>query len=109
MQELVDRARGKKERRAANKLLKDSDTPGRGTPTSDVGGRRGKKGKGKMAANDYDTPTLSGKRKRGMKSMSVTPSVNDDDDEERDMVSNRSACSFLNISDEALMFRNDGR
>jgi len=88
LQELVDRARGKKERRAANKLLKESDTPGRNTPASDVGnGRKGKKGKGKMAANDYDTPALSGKRKRGMKSMSVTPSVNEDDDDERDMVS----------------------
>ncbi|KAG1825464.1 SNF2 family N-terminal domain-containing protein [Suillus subaureus] len=86
LQELVDRARGKKERRAANKLLKDTDTPGRNTPTSDVGvGRKGKKGKGKMTANDYDTPGVAGKRKRGMKSMSVTPSVIDDDDEERDM------------------------
>ncbi|KAG1738616.1 SNF2 family N-terminal domain-containing protein [Suillus paluster] len=86
LQELVDRARGKKERRAANKLLKESDTPGRGTPASDVGvGRKGKKGKGKMATNDYDMPTVAGKRKRGMKSMSVTPSVNEDDDEERDM------------------------
>ncbi|KAG1832907.1 SNF2 family N-terminal domain-containing protein [Suillus subalutaceus] len=86
LQELVDRARGKKERRAANKLLKDTDTPGRNTPASDVGvGRKGKKGKGKMTANDYDTPGVAGKRKRGMKSMSVTPSVIDDDDEERDM------------------------
>jgi ATP-dependent helicase STH1/SNF2 len=40
-----------------------------------------------MTANDYDTPGVAGKRKRGMKSMSVTPSVIDDDDEERDMVS----------------------
>jgi ATP-dependent helicase STH1/SNF2 len=86
LQELVDRARGKKERRAANKLLKETDTPGRNTPASDVGvGRKGKKGKGKMTANDYDTPGVAGKRKRGMKSMSVTPSVIDDDDEERDM------------------------
>ncbi|KAG1758019.1 P-loop containing nucleoside triphosphate hydrolase protein [Suillus lakei] len=45
---------------------------------------RGKKGRGKMAANDYDT-SVAGKRKCGMKSMSVTPSVIDDDDEERDM------------------------
>jgi ATP-dependent helicase STH1/SNF2 len=110
LQELVDRARGKKERRAANKLIKDSDTPGRGTPASDVGGRRGKKGKGKMAANDYDTPVMSGKRKRGMKSMSVTPSMNEDDDDERDMVSNHLVCSlpdvFLTILPAS---RNDGR
>lgn len=97
MQELVDRARGKKERRAANKLIKDSDTPGRGTPASDVGGRRGKKGKGKMAANDYDTPVMSGKRKRGMKSNSVTPSMNEDDDDERDMVSNRLVYPLSNV------------
>lgn len=37
LQELVDRARGKKERRAANKLLKETDTPGRSTPASDLG------------------------------------------------------------------------
>ncbi|KAG1765996.1 SNF2 family N-terminal domain-containing protein [Suillus placidus] len=86
LQELVDRTRGKKERRAANKLLKEIDTPGRSTPASDVGvGRKKKKGKGKMTANDYDTPGVAGRRKRGMKSMSVTPSVIDDDDEERDM------------------------
>ena len=107
MQELVDRARGKKERRAANKLLKESDTPGRSTPASDVGGgRRGKKGKGK-AVNDYDTPVPSGKRKRGMKSMSVTPSVNEEDDDERDMVSNYPVfSSFLTILPVS---RNDGR
>lgn len=36
----------------------------------------------------FDTGSISGKRKRGgMKSMSVTPSINDDEDEERDMVS----------------------
>ena len=88
LQELVDRACGKKERHAANKLLKETDTPGRSTPASEVGvGRKGKKGKGKMTANDYDTPGVAGKRKRGMKSMSVTPSVIDDDDDERDMVS----------------------
>ncbi|KAG2370321.1 hypothetical protein BDR07DRAFT_1387009 [Suillus spraguei] len=36
-----------------------------------------------MTAND--TPGTVGKRKLGMKSMSMTPSVIDDDDEERDM------------------------
>ncbi|KAG2360015.1 hypothetical protein BDR07DRAFT_1413728 [Suillus spraguei] len=36
-----------------------------------------------MTAND--TPGMVGKRKLGMKFMSVTPSVIDDNDEERDM------------------------
>ncbi|KIJ59828.1 hypothetical protein HYDPIDRAFT_99946 [Hydnomerulius pinastri MD-312] len=86
LQELADRARGKKERRAANKLLKDSDTPGRSTPASETDGRgrKGKKGKAKMVAADYDPPIAAGKRKRGMKSMSVTPSVNEEDDDDRD-------------------------
>jgi hypothetical protein len=51
-----------------------------------------------MAANDYDTPAVSGKRKRGMKSLSVTPSINEDDDDERDMVSSHPVCSFLYVS-----------
>jgi ATP-dependent helicase STH1/SNF2 len=40
-----------------------------------------------MNAPDYE-PILPGgaKRKRGLKSMSVTPSANDDDDDERDQV-----------------------
>ncbi|KAH7926188.1 hypothetical protein BV22DRAFT_1033109 [Leucogyrophana mollusca] len=85
LQELADRARGKKERRAANKLLKDVDTPGRSTPASESEsrGRKGKKGKAKMAAPDFESmPT--GKRKRGVKSVSVTPSLNEEDDDERD-------------------------
>lgn len=51
------------------------------------GGRgRGRKGKAKM--NEIDLEPMNGKRKRGMnnKSMSVTPSVMDDDEEDRDMV-----------------------
>ncbi|KAH7908208.1 SNF2 family N-terminal domain-containing protein [Hygrophoropsis aurantiaca] len=86
LQELADRARGKKERRAANRLLKDVDTPSRGTPASesDSRGRKVKKGKAKMAAPDFETPMPIGKRKRGVKSMSVTPSVNEEEDEERD-------------------------
>jgi hypothetical protein len=41
--------------------------------------------------NEGDFEPLNGKRKRGMnKSMSVTPSVMDDEEEDRDMV-----CQFL--------------
>lgn len=90
LQELAERARDKKDRRATNKLLRDTETSGRGTPISDTEsrGRKSKKGKSKMNAPDFD-PALSvgSKRKRGVKSLSVTPSINDDDDEEHDPVS----------------------
>ena len=78
----------KKTDEATNKLLKDAEASGRGTPISDTDsrGRKGKKGKSKMNAVDYDPSPVGGKRKRGLKSMSVTPSVNDDDDDDRDSV-----------------------
>jgi ATP-dependent helicase STH1/SNF2 len=87
LQELTDRARERKDRRVANKHLKDVEVSRRGTPISDVDntrGRKGKKGKGKAA--DYELNTGS-KRKRGVKSTSATPSVNGDDEEEPDQVS----------------------
>lgn len=87
LQELTDRARERKDRRITNKLFKDAEMSHRGTPVSDVDttrGRKGKKGKGKAA--DYE-PNAGSKRKRGMKSLSVTPSVNGDDEEEPDQVS----------------------
>lgn len=82
LQDLQDRSR----RRATNKLLNDASA--RGTPASDADsrGRKGKKGKSKMNAPDYEPSPSSGKRKRGVKDMSVTPSVNDDDDDDRNMV-----------------------
>jgi ATP-dependent helicase STH1/SNF2 len=86
LQELTDRARERKERRVTNKLLKEVEVSRRGTPASDADtnrGRKGKKGKGK--ATDYE-PNAGSKRKRGMKSMSVTPSVNGDDEDEPDQV-----------------------
>jgi hypothetical protein len=58
-----------------------------GTPISDVDtthGWKGKKGNGK--APDYKLNTGS-KRKHGVKSMSATSSVNEDDEEEPDQVS----------------------
>ncbi|KAH7883996.1 SNF2 family N-terminal domain-containing protein [Phlebopus sp. FC_14] len=85
LQEVADRTRGKKERRVASRLLKESETPGRSTPASETDGRgrKAKKGKTKMAP-DQDAPVVAGKRKRGMKSMSVTPSINEEEEDERD-------------------------
>ena len=83
--ELAERNREKKDRRATNKLLRDTES-GAGTPMSDGRGR-GRKGKAK-AVEDFEP--VNGKRKRGIKSMSVTPSVQDDDDDDRDSV----RCSF---------------
>lgn len=85
IQELSERTR---KSRATNKLLKDAEMSNRGTPVSDndVRGRKGKKGKSKVP--DFDSGAGSGsKRKRGgMKSMSVTPSINGEDEDEPDMV-----------------------
>lgn len=49
-------------------------------------GRKGRKGKGRA---DGDSTPAGGKRKRGAgaKAASVTPSIQDDDEEERDTVS----------------------
>ncbi|KAL0945551.1 hypothetical protein HGRIS_014712 [Hohenbuehelia grisea] len=80
IQELTERERERKDRRAANKLLKDVD---RSTPMSDTESRGRKNKKGKNKAMDFDAP-VSGKRKRGMKSMSVTPSIQDEDEDDRD-------------------------
>ncbi|KZT24683.1 hypothetical protein NEOLEDRAFT_1134735 [Neolentinus lepideus HHB14362 ss-1] len=85
IQEIAERNREKKDRRATNKLLRETEASGAATPISDSGsrGRGGRKGKSKLAELDFDTPA-SGKRKRGMKSMSVTPSINDEDDDDRE-------------------------
>ena len=85
MQELSERAREKKERRATNKLLKEAEASTRGTPISDSDSRGRKGRKGKTKAVDYELP-VNGKRKRGNKSMSVTPSIADDDDEDHESV-----------------------
>ncbi|KAH9017499.1 hypothetical protein EDB85DRAFT_1897630 [Lactarius pseudohatsudake] len=57
---------------------------GTGTPMSEGG--RGRERKGKAKVNEGDFEPLNGKRKRGgnNKSMSVTPSVMDDEEEDRD-------------------------
>ena len=79
IQELSERAKDKKERRVQNKLLKENDASGRGTPASEVDGRGRKPKKGKAKANDYESTGPSGsKRKRGIKSLSVTPEGDDE-------------------------------
>ena len=88
-----ERTRERKDKRAANKLIREAES--RGSPALEVdtprGSRKSKKGKAK-AEPVFDNTPISVKRKRGgMKSMSVTPSIHDDDDEERDTVSIRSA------------------
>ncbi|PPQ90452.1 hypothetical protein CVT25_014970 [Psilocybe cyanescens] len=85
IQELAERARDKKDRRAHNKLLKE-DASGRNTPASDViiDGRGRKPKKGKNKANDYE-PAIGSKRKRGIKSLSVTPEADDDDDDDHEI------------------------
>jgi len=86
LQELSERTRERKERRTTNKLMKDVDSIDSPAPEVETPrGRKGRKGKGKMAADSDMTPA-NGKRKRGAKAMSVTPSIQDDDDDERDSV-----------------------
>jgi len=79
IQQLSEQARLKQARRAA-KL-----ESGTGTPLSEGGRGRGRKGKARVNEGDFEP--ANGKRKRGMnnKSMSVTPSVMDDDEDDRDM------------------------
>lgn len=93
--ELQDR--GRKERRAANKLLEDE---ARGSLLPGAG-LKSKKGKGK-AGTDTDS-ILSGKRKRIGES-SVTPSLNGEEDDEHDSVReilSRYLLSLLMITAEA--------
>ncbi|KAK7468468.1 ATP-dependent DNA helicase Snf21 [Stygiomarasmius scandens] len=83
IEEIADRKRERKERRANNKFLRDAEASNRGTPVASDTDSRGRKRKGKAKAVE-ETP-IGGKRKRGMKSMSVTPSIaGDEEDEERD-------------------------
>ncbi|KAI0668688.1 SNF2 family N-terminal domain-containing protein [Trametes maxima] len=84
IQELSERAREKKERRATNKLLKQTDSNGSPAPEYDATPRSrksSKKGKGKADLDAVAAP--GGKRKRGG-GTSVTPSIIDDEEEERD-------------------------
>ena len=96
LQELSERAREKKERRMVTKLMKDAESSARATPASDIDSRGRKGRKGKAKAMDYELPA-SGKRKRGNKSMSVTPSIADDDDDDHESV-RYLTCAYLAIA-----------
>ncbi|PPQ84062.1 hypothetical protein CVT26_013991, partial [Gymnopilus dilepis] len=88
LQELAERAREMKDRRLQNKLLREAEASGRNTPASNADGGRGRKTKkSKAKANDLDLPPAGSSRKRGMKSMSVTPELDDDHDEDHDPTS----------------------
>ncbi|KAJ2914877.1 hypothetical protein MD484_g5545, partial [Candolleomyces efflorescens] len=83
IQELAEKAKDKKDRRLANKLMREESA--RGTPVSEGDGRGRKSSKkGKAKASDYDSLPAGSKRKRGRKSNSVTPSMVDDDEDEHD-------------------------
>ena len=88
LQEVIERSREKANRRAASKILRDSDAQSsRNSPA--VEETRGRKKKGRPPKNpveiDFDLP-INGKRKRAGKAASVTPSIVDDDDDSRDSV-----------------------
>lgn len=92
LDEVLEKAREKSQRRAANKLLRESEgQSSRNSPA--VEETRGRKKKGRPPKNpqpevDYDSPSIAnGKRKRVGKPVSVTPSIADDDEETRDSVS----------------------
>ncbi|KAF8575918.1 hypothetical protein K439DRAFT_1640966 [Ramaria rubella] len=79
----LDLVAARKARRGADYIEEDSSV---GSPVPDSRGRKGK-GKGRSKKeNDYDSAPSNGKRKRGGgKSMSVTPSYLEDDDDGRDI------------------------
>ncbi|KAI0252671.1 SNF2 family N-terminal domain-containing protein [Lactifluus subvellereus] len=79
IQQLSEQARLRQARRVA-KL-----ESGTGTPMSEGGRGRGRKGKARVTEIDFEP--MNGKRKRGgnNKSMSVTPSVMEDDEDDRDL------------------------
>ncbi|KAA1468433.1 hypothetical protein DENSPDRAFT_833719 [Dentipellis sp. KUC8613] len=79
LQELAERNRERKDRRTTSKLARDES--GTGTPVSESGRGRSRKGKAKMTEPEFEP--VNGKCRRGMKSMSVTPSIQDDDDDDR--------------------------
>lgn len=108
IQELSEKARANKERRATNKLLRESES--RNSPAFDSDtprGRKSKKGKSKLVDLPFEGTPTNGKRKRG-KAMSVTPSFNGEEEEERDTV-----CTCVALTGNLLLIctrcRNVGR
>ncbi len=89
IQDVIEKSREKVQRRATSKLMRDSEgQSSRNSPVLEE--MRGRKKKGRPPKNaievDYEPSTPSnGKRKRGGKAASVTPSLNGDD-EDRDAV-----------------------
>lgn len=87
IEDVIEKNREKTQRRAANKLVRESEQSSRNSPAGEDGrGRKGKKGKKAAIEPELEPLLLNGKRKRGGKAISVTPSINDDDDEPRDSV-----------------------
>ena len=92
MQDIIEKSREKAQRRAASKLMRDSEgQSSRNSPAIEE--PKVKKKKGRPPKNpvevDYEpSPSASsnGKRKRAIKASSVTPSLNGDDDDSRDSV-----------------------
>ncbi|EIW65238.1 uncharacterized protein TRAVEDRAFT_68776 [Trametes versicolor FP-101664 SS1] len=84
IQELSERARDKKERRATSKLVRQAESIGSPAPEFETPRPRKSSKKGKAKA-ELDVPASSSKRKRGGgKSTSMTPSIIEDDDDDRD-------------------------
>jgi hypothetical protein len=96
IQELADRAREKKERRAQNKLLRDTEASGQNTPAFDsVDGRGRKPKKGKAKANNDYEPAAGSKRKRGPKSVSATPDIEDDEEDHESVSGEKSLICYM--------------
>ena len=95
LDEVIAKARDKNQRRAANKLLRESEgQSSRNSPAVEEPKRKKKGRPPKNPVEDYE-PISNGKRKRPGKAASVTPSVVGDDDESRDAVRTLQVSHFL--------------
>ncbi|KAI0825398.1 SNF2 family N-terminal domain-containing protein [Trametes gibbosa] len=83
IQELSERAREKKERRATTKLVKQTESVGSPVPEFETPRNRKSAKKGKAKA-ELDVPASTKRKRGGGKSTSMTPSFIEEDDEERD-------------------------
>ena len=108
LQDVIERSREKVARKAVNKLIRDDGPSSRSSPAIDEGRNRKKKGRPPKnpVIEDYEPSGSNGKRKRGIKAASVTPSIAaDDDDNGRDSVSLRAhvrvLVSYLHLEAEA--------
>lgn len=98
--DVIAKARDRNQRRAANKLLRESEgQSSRNSPAVEEPKRKKKGRPPKNPVEEYE-PISNGKRKRGGKAPSVTPSIAGDDDEARDSVCVvYSACVRVPFSD----------